>query len=481
MTKYKTLAKNTVLLALSQFGTKFISFFFVPLYTYVLSTSDYGYADIITTTASVMMYILTLNISDAVLRFAIDHENDRQNIFVYGIKTVLLGSLASLVFIALIKISGFINWPNHYFVLLFFVYISISISSVCTNYLRAIDKIKEVAIVGILSTIVAIITNLLLLLIWGWGLTGYLTANILSNVSIIIYTLIVISPQKNHYSFKASLKTPLFKEMLVYSIPLILNSLAWWINSSLDKYFVISFCGASENGVYAVSQKIPLILSTVLTVFMQAWNLSAFREYDKDDKDSFFANTYEVFNCVLVITCSGLILFNIPIAKFLFSKEFFVAWKCSSILLLSGVFNGLGNFVGSIFNATKNTKALTYTTLLSAGVNIVLNIILIPRIGIIGAAIATASSFIFFWAIRFILVKRFISWKIEIFKSILTYGLLVSQIVVERVSTHMYAVQVVIFVLVCLINFKKLHIVIKVTLNRFWNKFLSKYGEKLRK
>lgn len=70
--KYSYLIQNTLLLTLSSFGSKLLSFFLVPLYTNVLSTAEYGISDIITTSSTLLVYTLTLHIGSAVLRFGID-------------------------------------------------------------------------------------------------------------------------------------------------------------------------------------------------------------------------------------------------------------------------------------------------------------------------------------------------------------------------------------------------------------------------
>ena len=76
--KYAYLAKNTMLFTISSFGSKILSFLLVPLYTAVLSTEEYGTADLVTTTAGLLIYVFTLNIADAVLRFAIDRKNNQE-------------------------------------------------------------------------------------------------------------------------------------------------------------------------------------------------------------------------------------------------------------------------------------------------------------------------------------------------------------------------------------------------------------------
>ena len=94
--KYKYLTKNVLIFAVSSFGTKFLSFLLVPFYTSVLTTAEYGIADIITTTATLMMYICTVNIADAVLRFAI--ERKRIKVRSWYLESVYFSSEALLPF-----------------------------------------------------------------------------------------------------------------------------------------------------------------------------------------------------------------------------------------------------------------------------------------------------------------------------------------------------------------------------------------------
>ena len=93
MGKYRYLAKNIGLLALSNFATKILSFFLVPLYTAVLSTTDYGIYDLFYTTVGVLLPILTLNIQEGVLRYALDKEFDKDAVVTVGFRYLLMGTL----------------------------------------------------------------------------------------------------------------------------------------------------------------------------------------------------------------------------------------------------------------------------------------------------------------------------------------------------------------------------------------------------
>lgn len=80
--KIKNLSQNALLFTISGFGTRIISFFLVPLYTYVLSTDEFGSVDLVTTTAQLLIPVLTINIQDAVLRFSLDKTIKRKMLFV---------------------------------------------------------------------------------------------------------------------------------------------------------------------------------------------------------------------------------------------------------------------------------------------------------------------------------------------------------------------------------------------------------------
>ena len=88
--KYKYLWKNTLIFAISSFSTKFLSFLLVPLYTSFLSTAEYGKIDLITTTSTLLVYVLTINIADSVLRFTIENVKESEKILAVGLKRLLL-------------------------------------------------------------------------------------------------------------------------------------------------------------------------------------------------------------------------------------------------------------------------------------------------------------------------------------------------------------------------------------------------------
>jgi O-antigen/teichoic acid export membrane protein len=444
--KYAYLAKNTMLFTLSSFASKLLTFFLVPFYTNVLSTTDYGMADLITTSSGLLTYVVTLNIGDAVLRFAIDRKENQREILSYGLRVILKGCTILAVVLLIATYFNWIDWPRYCYGFFFFYLTVGALQTLFGNYLRAIDKIEQVAVSGIISTFVTIMCNILLLLVFQCGLIGYMFAMISGTFVSLCYECACCGDCKGLLAQNCDKNTQ--KAMRNYSFPLIFNGIAWWMNSCIDKYFITALCGVSINGIYAVAAKIPTILTTFSVIFSQAWNLSAIKEFDKEDTDGFFGNTYKIYNASLTILCSGLILINIPLSKFLFAKEFFLAWQYSSCLMISVVFSALSSFLGSIFAAVKNNRIFAVSTVIAACVNLILNVILIPTYGASGAALATAFSFFLIWFIRFLCASKYIAWKINLKVDIFVYMLLFLQVLLEHQAGHIYLGQILIFIII---------------------------------
>ena len=134
MSKYKYLIKNIGLLTLSSFATKLLSFLLVPLYTSILSTTDYGTYDIFNTTVGVLLPILTLNIQDAVIRFALDKNYKNESIATIGLRYVIRANMIVAAGLVINKIFGFSAVANQYAVYFFLMFLTQSLSGVVQLY-----------------------------------------------------------------------------------------------------------------------------------------------------------------------------------------------------------------------------------------------------------------------------------------------------------------------------------------------------------
>ena len=263
--KYGALSKNTLLFTINSFGSKLITFLLVPLYTNVLSTDDYGTADLMTSTAQLLIPLLTLNIQDAVLRFSLDKTKDPKKIISVGctINSIAMCLLGAVLF--LLSYFDILSFGKEYIIFLFFSFAFGGIQNSLQMYMKAVDNVKVLVYSGLSSTLFSCVSNLLLLLVFKIGILGYLISNLVGHF---VAIFIMFFFGKIYSDVRFTTDTKLIKEMFIYSAPLAINSVAWWINTASDKYIITFFCGAAINGIYSVAYKIPTILSTFRQYFI---------------------------------------------------------------------------------------------------------------------------------------------------------------------------------------------------------------------
>ena len=423
--KYKYLSKNFILFSISSIGPKIIAFIMVPLYTNYLSTSDYGRGDIVTTSASLILPLVVMCVESAVLRFCFDENYNQDEVISSGLFICIRGIMLCIIGTAIMSRFTFFKLYPSYLTAFALILFSDGMYNLMTNYARGTNNVQYMVEMSLITTIASCILNVVLLVILRCGIGGYLLANYLGTFMAVIWGGIRLKIYRHIHLNKV--KKNLIVELQKFGFPLIFNKIGWWINSSSDRYIVTLMLGATANGIYTVSYKIPTMLTACSDIFTQAWQLSAIRDFDADDKDNFVADMYELYNGFLVIVCSILIIFTIPFAYLLYAKDFFIAWRYVTPLMISFIFGGLAGFLGSIFTAVKDTKIFSYSTMIGAVVNTVLNFILVYYMEIMGAAIATLISNVVIWLIRLHRSRRYICLKVNFLRHIFMYSLLIIQ------------------------------------------------------
>ena len=451
MGAYKKLGVNILMFSISSFGTKVINFLLIPLYTSYLTTAQYGTADMLFTISTILFPIFSVEITEGVMRYVLDKTYESQNVLLIAIRTILIGSVVLCISLLIVRVLNIINIPNHYYVFLFLNFLFSCFYNLFINYFKGKEKTHNIVIAGLLSSITNAVCNILFLIRLDMGIEGYLFASILS----LGISLIYLIGYSLHYGYlkirTAKVDKTLERKMLSYSAPLIINSLAWWINNSLDKFFITLICGMGANGILAVAYKIPSLLSMLQTIFSQAWVLSAINEFDSDDKENFIGNVYSILGCALTLGTSVIIFLNIPMARILYANDFFTAWKYTGMLVIANLFGGMSICISGVFSAVKDTKSLAKTTTMGAILNTGLNAILIPKFGIQGAVIATVISNISVWAVRMFKARSYIKLRISIYRDIFSYLLILIQCIVGLLPNHMYFVQLLIIVILIML------------------------------
>ncbi len=442
--KYLTLFENMGLFFIASFIPKTISFFLVPLYTRCLTTEDYGTADLLFNTVQLVSPFLTLQIQDAVLRFSMDIKCDKSEVFSNGLSITLKGGLLIILLSIVLEATGIFSLPIGYCVFFIITYFTGALTNIFSYFCRGIGKIKILTVSSIVGTVVTVILNLFLLSVLKIGLSGYLIANAIGQLISII--IIYFGATLYKYTNIKIKNYMLKKEMLFFSIPMIFSAISWWINNASDRYILTYFAGLSSVGIYAVSSKIPTIISTLGSVVSRAHSISAIKDLDIEDKDGFLGKSYALISGCSVLACSFLIIMNVFLSELLFSEDFFVAWHYVPPLLVAALMGQLSGSCENLLSSLKKTKLIAVTAISAALVNTVLNFALIPHFGAYGAAIATMVAFSSQWVLRFVVVKKLIRLKNNTIIEVSTYFILLFQMIIAYWGNRFIAIEILLFV-----------------------------------
>lgn len=391
------LVKNTALFALNSFGTRIITFFLVPFYTRAFTTMEYGVVDLITTIATIFVPLITVNIGEAVMRFALDENSNKNHIMSVGL------FFMGLSFVWGISVIYILSWFPDIQVsrsLIYLYCISQGIYQILSCNLRGREKLLNYAVANILNTFLAALLNILFLVVLKIGINGYFYAYIIAFFTASIYCFMTGNGKDIFEEFH--IDWLLLKGMVKYSIVLVPNSFMWWIMNSSDHVMVTKMISMEANGVYAVSYKLPSILSVLSMVFNQAWAYSAIHESKSKDHGKFCNIMYDkLVGFQLIITVMLMCTIR-PFLKIYVHSEYFDGWKYTPYLLVGNFFLTMATFLSVSYTVNKDSKGFLFSGMGGAVTNVCLNWLMIPVIGVHGAALATCISYmvVFFYRVR---------------------------------------------------------------------------------
>lgn len=425
MNSYKKLFNNSIIFAVGSLGSKILNILLVPMYTYYLSTAEYGTVDLATTTVTMLLPVVSASMQDAVLRFSMNREYDRSKTFTNAFFILLAGYIIFILIYPVVEF--FLPLPN----ILIYIYIILLLQIVdrfLAQYARGIGKSKVFAIDGFLTTLFLGVFNVLFLSVFHMSVNGYFYAMIVAYALSILYLITQVNVFKllniRHLEISFS------KTLLKYSLPLIPNSLMWWLVNASSRYFILGYSGIEANGIYAVASKIPSIMNLISTVFSQAWQLSAIEEVEKKKNSNFFSNIFNLLVTVMLTVSSLILVILKPLLSIVVANDFYSAWQASPFLLLGVVFSSISSFLGAFYIATLKTKGVFNTSIFGGISSLVFNFVLIPSFGIIGAGIASMISFFIMAVYRYWDVRKDVNVKLNYLTFVMSLLLITTQIIV---------------------------------------------------
>ncbi len=458
--KYKKLIGDTFIFAIGNLGSKIILFFMVPLYTNCLTTAEFGTADLVFTIAQLLVPFVSLVIFDAVLRFGISKNADQQTILKSSAVVVLAGSIVT---VAITPLFGFYS-PLAEWKWYLCAYVILNMAgNVELNYLKICDRNKAYAMISILHTAILAAANVLLLARWHRGIAGYLIATLLSSASTVILAFFAGHAAK---AFKEGhVDRAVLKEMVLFSAPLILNNVSWWVIQSSDKIMIEAMVGAAALGLYTAATKIPSLINVIISIFSQAWGISSVREYESSNDHSFYS---DIFVSYSVIGFGASVCINAIVKPFMsiyVADAFFDAWRFVPLLLVSASFSAVSSYFGSLYGALKKSTNNMLSTLCAAIVNIVVNYFGILWVGAWGAIIGTVTAYCVLAFYRMIEVLRYIKFDPQWKQFLINCLIVLTQAILTSLDFHIWTVSVVFIAAFVIVNRKTILKIFRSSLN----------------
>ncbi|MCR5837301.1 MAG: oligosaccharide flippase family protein [Lachnospiraceae bacterium] len=413
MNEKKRLLRNTGIIAVGNFGAKMISFLLLPLYTSILSTTEYGTYDFIVAASTFLLPIVTMSMHEAMFRFIIDTGREGKKfdeIISNSAFIVLVGVFCSGLI--MFGLDRFTNLEN---VIYIWFYVSANaLYSFSNNFLRGLGKIKEYAIISSGKNILQLIINVIVVAVFRWGMHGLLLSMCTSEVLAVL--IVVIASKMWRNISLSSINKKQIKEMMAYSLPLIPNALSAQIINISDRIIISTYMGKAPNGIYSVSYKFPNIIETVYHYFYTAWSESASRVFNtgKEKAEKYYQSLLKTVNSFIfsVIIC---MIAGMPILFRLFIRGDYVSgYSYVPLLMLAMYFDSLSKFYSGIFTALKETKVIATTTVIAAIVNVSVNVLLIGKIGLLAAALSTLIATFVLFVLRSASIGKMLKVQLDV-------------------------------------------------------------------
>jgi O-antigen/teichoic acid export membrane protein len=392
MSRLKKLAKDIVIYGVSGVLVRSISFFLIPIYTRIFTPSDYGDVNIINNTAMILSLFCTFALDSAAHRWYYDTEDSHKKNTAFSNWFWFQLSITTVIFILFlivrpVIINLFFKNNNYNLILLIvgLTLIANILPNMLTNWYRVNLNSKKTVVFTTINSILNILLNIFFILylkleILGFFLSSFLIATL---SSIYAYFEMKETIKIKYFDFKS------LKAMLLYSFPLIPAALSYWLLNNTDAYFLMYFQDKTQVGIFAIGVTIASAMTFFTNSFQTAIGPFAFSIINEKDSKETYASIFDFYTFLSIFFSFNLMFFAPELLRIFTQPSYYSASWVIGILGINLILIGY-TYIASIGNSiVKENKYYMHAMIIATLLTMVLNVILIPRYGINGTAIAT--------------------------------------------------------------------------------------------
>jgi len=446
MNQYKTFAQRVGLVGITNFILSLSGIIFLPILTKNLSIEEYGiWAQLMVTVGIVPLAVL-FGLPYTMTRFlpALEKKEEIQETFysIFFVVTVAGAAASLLIYIFSNAIANNLFDNNVLIVKMLCVIVFVEcLNSLFFNYFRATQQIKKYSILLLIQTLLNIIL-VSFFVITGRGVFGAVLGFMLKGTIILFITSIMTI-------LEVGFKIPKFlnlKKYLSFGLPTVPGNLSSWVVNSSDLYVIGIFLGTAFVGFYSPGYALGNIINMFFAPLAFILPPTLSKCYDNGNVEevrTILSYAMKYFTLIAVPSAFGLSLLSKPLLMILTTPEIATqGYLITPFTALSSLLFGMYVIISNVYVLEKKTKIIGKIWLFSAILNLTLNFVFIPRIGILGAAVTTLVAFAFSFVVTWQYCSKLFIFDIKaefIMKSIFA-SFLMSLIIIEMEPEGLYSI-----------------------------------------
>jgi O-antigen/teichoic acid export membrane protein len=404
----KRLAHHSVIYGLGGIVSRILAVLLLPLYTSYLSPADYGRIETLVAGAAVLVILLRMGISSAFFRFYFDSKDRAHRLvvvrtsfwFTIGMATLglvvvelLAGSISSVLFgtgthADLVRAAAVGIWAQMNYEQL-------------TSLFRVEERSVAFVLASLANIVITVGATVLLVVALDKGPLGVLVGNFTGTLCVYV-ALVAYRREQLGLQFDRRL----LRAMNRFGLPLVPSALALWVTNFSDRFFLVKLADAHEVGLYSIGVRIASAVVLLLTAFRTAW--PAFAYSIEDDAEARKTYGFVLTYLIAVVSWLSLTLGLLApwIVRLLTTPSFYDGERVVAPLAFAGAAQAGYVVVAIGIGRVRRTQFNWVVTGVAAALNVVLNLILIPPYGMMGAAIATVAAYSLMFLLMAVYAQR---------------------------------------------------------------------------
>ena len=399
----KSLSKSVAWYGLGNIFIRSVSFILLPFYSNLITTTEYGNYALLMSVYAIISVLYQFGMYGSLNKFYIEESSRERKRIIFStlINFIVLIGLISTIVLCFFS-GGFtkiILGSTEYSSLMILIFITLLIETICF-YILLLLKTKELSKQAVIysgtGAILNLIFNIVFVFIYRLSVEGIILAQLLSSS---VLFLIMIRAVRGDYILK--IDPLIIRTLLKFAYPLLLAGFLSAAVDIADRFILQYFLGTSEVGIYSFAYRIAMIMNVFVISFRTAWNPHSLNLFYSEDYKSSFGTTLSklvAISCIILLTVSlfSKYLFEINVSGLhLFNPIYEPGIIILPLVLIGYIFSGISSFYSVYPNISNKSHHFLISDLIAFIINIIVNIIFIPKYGIIGAAFATAIAFLF--------------------------------------------------------------------------------------